>query len=366
MLALAQSIAAGVVLARLSRGRSRRPALVAVECVEPVSVVIPARDEAARIGPCLNGLAAEAKASVEVIVVIDEADDPTAAVARAAGARVIVAPPLAEGWVGKPWALKQGVDAATHDVVVCLDADVRPKRGLLGALTRELAGADFITCAPRFLCEAPAERFLQASMLASLVYRFGPGDVEDPGRMVANGQCTVTRRSWFLAQGGYEQSIGHMTDDIALARTMVEAGHRVGFRDAADLLDVKMYDSVGEIWREWGRSLGAVDTMGRRELAGDLAVVWLVMALPVLRLVTGRPTRIDRALLALRWAMTAAFGRAFDRRDLGFWLSPLADPATATRLTMSAVRPSLTWRGRTYASAGPRGTAAPSGTSARP
>jgi dolichol-phosphate mannosyltransferase len=43
-----------------------------------------------------------------------------------------------------------------------------------------------------------------------------------------------------------------------------------------------------------------------------------------------------------------AFARVYERRGPPFWLSPLADPATALRLTVSAVRPSRTWRGRSY------------------
>ena len=94
--------------------------------------------------------------------------------------------------------------------------------------------------------------------------------------------------------------------------------------------------------------------------AADLAVVWLTLALPVLRAAAGRPTRLDLALLAVRCALLPALAGAYARRGPAFWLSPLADPATAVRLTLSALRPARTWRGRTYA-AGSR-TAARSGT----
>ena len=69
-----------------------------------VSVVIPARNEAERIGPCLVGLLAD-EALHEVIVVDDGSTDGTAAVARRAGTAVVAAAPPPPGWVGKPWAL---------------------------------------------------------------------------------------------------------------------------------------------------------------------------------------------------------------------------------------------------------------------
>src|SRR5918995_1464946 len=78
LLRLAQAGAGAVVLARLARGRSRLPPLAAARTTERVSVVIPARDEAERIGPCLAGIAADPDV-LEVIVVDDGSADATAA-----------------------------------------------------------------------------------------------------------------------------------------------------------------------------------------------------------------------------------------------------------------------------------------------
>lgn len=109
-----------------------------------------------------------------------------------------------------------------------------------------------------------------------------------------------------------------------------------------------MYESAAETWREWGRSLALPDVTPPAWQAADLAVVWLAMALPVLRLAAGRPTRLDLGLLAVRAALVAGLAGTYARRGPWFWLSPLADPATAIRLSLSALRPARTWRGRTY------------------
>ena len=130
------------MLARLGRGRVRRPALAAGGAFEgTISVVIPARDEAARIGPCLDGLAGDPDL-LEVIVVDDGSTDDTAAVAAARGARVVTAGAAPAGWVGKPWALQRGLEAARGDVVVSVDADTRPRRGLAGAAAAALLAAE--------------------------------------------------------------------------------------------------------------------------------------------------------------------------------------------------------------------------------
>jgi len=61
-----------------------------------------------------------------------------------------------------------------------------------------------------------------------------------------------------------------------------------------------------------------------------------------------RPTRLDLALLAVRCALLVPLSGAYARRGVAFWASPLADPLTAVALTRGAVRPSRSWRGRTY------------------
>jgi len=352
MLRIAQAVAAAVALARLGRGRVRRAPLSAAVGPPPatVSAVVPARDEAARVAPCLAGLLADPDLA-EVVVVDDRSSDGTGALARSLGARVIDGAEPPEGWVGKPWALQQGVEAATGAIVVCVDADTRPRPGLARALAAALEDADFVTGGTRFVCDTPGERLLHPSLLASLVYRYGPADADPgppPARVVANGQCTAAYREPFLRAGGYAAAVGHMTDDAALARALARADWRVAFRDAGDLIEVKMHDSAGEAWREWGRSIALADVEPPAWRAADAAVVWLVMALPVLRALTGRARALDWALLAVRAALTAAMRDAYTRRGAAFWLSPLADPATAVRLTLSSVRQTRTWRGRTY------------------
>jgi dolichol-phosphate mannosyltransferase len=346
LLRLAQAGAGAVVLARLARGRSRRPPLAAARTPERVSVVIPARDEAARIGPCLAGLAGDAGVA-EVIVVDDGSTDATAAIAVAAGARVVAAG-RGEGWVGKPWALQRGLEAASGDVVVALDADTRPRPGLIGALAAALEDADLVTAGARF----EHAGWVHPAMLATLVYRFGPADAPAPvARLVANGQVTAFRREALLAAGGFAAAAGHLTDDVALARALARAGWRVAFRDGGGLVEVAMTP------REWARSIALADVTAPPALAADVAVVWLAQGLPVLRLLAGRPGRLDLALLALRLALLPALAGSYARRGPAFWLSPLADPVAAAALTRGAVRPARSWRGRTY----PAGTGARSG-----
>lgn len=347
-----QAVAAGVVAARLARGRTRPPPLMPGRSgppPQPVSVVIPARDEESRIEGCVRPLLADPAVS-EVIVVDDESRDGTARLAARLGAKVVDGAPLPDGWVGKQWASRQGVAAAAGPIVVLLDADTRPKPGLCAELVALLDAFDLVSAGPRFVCGGAAEQALHASFLAGLVYRFGPigPAAASPGRLLLNGQCLAFRKAPMLRADGFARVRGHLTDDVALGRLLARDGWRIAFRDAGPLLEVDMHDSPAGVWREWGRSISLRDVTGTGGLAADLAVVWLTLALPVMRLVTGRPTPLDLGLIAQRLLLALALRASYARPGLGLAVSPFCDVLTAARLTWSVVRPPRTWRGRTY------------------
>lgn len=111
-----------------------------------VSVVVPARDEAATVGTVVttlrNALLDEAGLVDELVVIDADSTDDTAAQARAAGARVVrqgAVLPDAGAQSGKGEALWKGLAATDGDLVVFVDADIldidpRFVTGLLGPL----------------------------------------------------------------------------------------------------------------------------------------------------------------------------------------------------------------------------------------
>jgi len=352
----AQSVAAAVLAARFARGRRRRAPLApgAPPPEGTVSIVIPARDEEARLAPCLRALR---DVGAEVLVVDDRSTDATAQLARAHGVGVVQGAELPAGWVGKSWAMQQGLEAATGDWVLFLDADTRPKPGLIAALIAAAAPYDLLSAAPRFVCESAAERLLHPAMAATLPYRTGPLDVDgwqpSPRRALANGQCVVVRREPFEAAGGWARVRGNLSEDIALARSLRADGARIGFADAADLLEVRMYTTARETWTGWGRSLMGSGATGPLQQSADVALLWLTFALPLPRLVSRRGTWLDALLLAVRLAIHVALARAYAQpRGLPYALSPLADLPVTAWLTWNALHPSATWRGRTYERSG--------------
>jgi len=315
-----------------------------------ISVVIPARNERQRIGPLLASLRGSGH---DVIVVDDESTDGTAQFAASMGARVVTGEPLPSGWVGKVWALEQGLRAASGEWIVTFDADTEPMSALPTALVRRAIddGLDLVSVGGRFRCPTNSLTMVHASMLTTLVYRFGPVGVrwQPPARRaIANGQCLAMRRHMLVDAGGFAPVHDHLTDDIALVRHLAGAGWRTAMLDGSDVLTVTMHRDAADAWRNWGRSLPMPDVTAWPDHSADLGVLWLAQALPLVRLLTGRADAIDGALLAARAGILAGTARAYERRGVAYWLSPLADLPVVARVTAGAIRPERTWRGRTY------------------
>ncbi len=337
-LLLVARVAAGVVaISRIAKAaRVAPPVRPTLTPVQSIAVVVPARDEAARIGPLLDAIVG-APGVQEVIVVDDQSSDGTADIATAAGARVVPGVALPDGWAGKAWALQQGIEAAASDWVVTLDADARPDPRLPTAVVARAVGdrLDLLTVGGRFECPTAGSRWLHPAMLTTLVYRFGPPGAAPsrPDRTMANGQCMVFPRTPFLASGGMERVRNDVVEDLALARHLATDGQRVGFLDASELLTVRMFESFGDVWNGWGRSLALPGVEPRDRQLFDLAIVVLTQVLPLPRLLLRRGTAadalVDVVLAAARLGTLFGTRRAYDRVDAAYWASPLADPLAA-------------------------------------
>jgi glycosyltransferase involved in cell wall biosynthesis len=85
-----------------------------------LTVIIPVLNEAATIGQVVKFCLAEPLVS-EIIVVDDQSEDNTVAVAREAGARVLISKLR-----GKGFSMKEGIEASRNELLVFLDGDIDP------------------------------------------------------------------------------------------------------------------------------------------------------------------------------------------------------------------------------------------------
>ena len=239
-------------------GRTRRAN------AEPfVSVLIPARNEAAVIGATVARLLAQSYARFEVVVLDDHSNDGTGEIARASGdprLRVIDGQPLPPGWLGKNWACQQLADAAQGEWLVFTDADVCWSPDALAALVTdaEAASADVVTIWPTQITETWGER-LVVPLMALVILAYLPVVLVHrtpwAAFAAANGQCLAFRRRAYAAVGGHAAVRAEIVEDITLARRAKTRGQRLRMVDGAGLVACRMYDGWGAVRAGYAKNI---------------------------------------------------------------------------------------------------------------
>lgn len=198
---------------------------VPVENVK-VSVIIPARNEEARLPPLLASLQAQDGGNYEVIVVDDGSTDATAELARAAGAKTLTLTELADGWLGKPQACWVGAREAAGDLFVFLDADTELEpAGLRRIVATHAKCGGLVSIQPYHRMRKAYERLsgiFSIVMMASIRSFTLMGALLKPNGSF--GPCMVCSREDYFRTGGHELVRAEIVDDVALAREMSKRG----------------------------------------------------------------------------------------------------------------------------------------------
>ncbi len=242
-----------------------------------LAIIVPARDEAESLPHLLEPLVSQLRPGDELIVVDDDSTDATAAVAASFGATVVPAPPLPAGWIGKPHACWTGANRSTAQLLVFLDADVRPAAHLLDGLAAALSHDPdvVVSVQPWHDAATPAER---CSVLANVVALMGSGAFTVLGREVRTDVAygpvlAVTRAAYERAGGHADPHVrSSLTEDIELARWV---GRSELFSSRVDAT-FRMYPrGVGAALAGWSRTIAAGIAATRWWLALAVAAwVW--------------------------------------------------------------------------------------------
>jgi chlorobactene glucosyltransferase len=230
-----------------------------------VSVIIPARNEAATIETVARSVLSTRYQRMELLVVDDRSTDGTRdAVERLARRdvrlRLIAGEELPPGWFGKQWACFQGYRAARGDVLLFTDADTRHEPDLLGRAIAALdaTGADLLTVAPRQASITLWERLVMPQIWVLLGYRFHPSVVNRARRLrdvIANGQFIMMPRASYEAIGTHAAVRGDVAEDLALAQRVWSMGRKLHFAFADRLMETRMYRDLGHLIEGWSKNV---------------------------------------------------------------------------------------------------------------
>ena len=345
------------------------------ESAPQIAVIIPARDEQANIGACLQSLLAQdyPAARLSLVVVDDHSTDATATIVRELAARhprvtLISSPSLPPRWTGKSHACWIGASAAPAEAewLCFIDADVRAAPACLSSAVRAALGErlDLLSLAPRQELRSFAERLIMPCglILLSFVQDLRQTQARGGADVAATGLFMLVRREAYESVGGHAAVCAAICEDLEFARRLKLSGRSVLLMGGEQLLATRMYTGWRTLWE--GLSKNLVDTFGGSVATLSLALAatilgWAALLVPLVDAL-GCASRLGGALLALTLALLGS-GAAFALHlaatlyfRIPFWyglLFPLGYTAGAL-MALDSVRRRLSgrvsWKGRIY------------------
>jgi 4,4'-diaponeurosporenoate glycosyltransferase len=190
------------------------------EGLKDVSVIIPARNEEKRLPVLLKSLKEQRVYPKEVIVVDDQSTDRTVEIAKDYGAKVVKGKALPSGWQGKSWALWQGVENSTGEILIFLDADTRIEQDGLNKIFSEfLKEKTPLSIQPYHKMEKLYENL---SAIFNLILMMGTNVFTPLGRRLKPlaffGPCQIMTREDYYKIGGHSIAKGSILEDISLGK----------------------------------------------------------------------------------------------------------------------------------------------------
>lgn len=236
-----------------------------------LTVIVPARDEAAAIGGSLRSLLASDYPHLEIIAVDDRSRDGTGEILDSLASsplnrdrlRVLHVKELPEGWLGKPHAMAMAAREAKGDWLLFTDADVffAPDTFRRAILYAERDHADHLVVYPTMILKGLWEHVLLAFFQGISVWAARAWKVADPRAkrdFIGVGAFNLIRRSVYRSLGGYEALRMEVLEDMHLGQRAKLAGHAQRVAFGRDLVRIRWADSAWGIMENLTKNMYAV------------------------------------------------------------------------------------------------------------
>jgi chlorobactene glucosyltransferase len=349
-----------------ARGNNKPP-----EPAPLISVLIPARNEEANIGACLDSLRKQDYPYFEILVLDDSSTDGTAeVVARLASedqrVKLLKGQPLPPGWAGKPFACHQLAQEARGSWLLFTDADTlhAPSvlRSVLGVALESDAAliSGFPYQRTTSIWQKMAIPILFYFMLLSWMPFWWMQRSRRTLPSVAIGQFLFFSAREYRAIGGHEAVKSRILEDVWLGMEMARHRYKQVTLDLSKLVSCQMYTGFGPMWDGITRWLYMISSVSTLAFLVIMATVLLLFLAPFLWLIYGlllaQPALAWQVLVILQVAIVflARFltGRRFSQSKTSIILHPVGIAflllvgfyATYQHLRGGGVK----WKGRVY------------------
>ncbi len=243
-----------------------------------VSVIIPACNEAESIEEAINLRLQDDYPNLEIILIDDRSFDGTSEIidriaAKDNRVKAIHIKELPFGWLGKQYAMNQGVKQATGDWYLFSDADVKIKPGTLKLVMGycESKQIDHLAIFP----EIPKTNFLLDTLFSVFIRflciggRIWAVEDEKSSSAVGSGSFNLVRRSAFEKTKGFEWLRLETIDDVGLGKMLKESGARSSIINGRNYLSVYLYRSLR------GMAIGSERPVFAG--IGNFSLTWLIL-----------------------------------------------------------------------------------------
>jgi GT2 family glycosyltransferase len=265
-------------LIEAARGLATVPNLLAPEYdVAPagspsVAVIVPARDEAAKVADCVESLLCQDYSNLHILAVDDRSVDQTGALldalacSHSARCEVMHITALPAGWLGKTHAMalaaRHAVATLKPDYLLFTDADIVFRTD---AIRRSLAQAvasraDHFVLLPTTIAKSVGEGMLLAYLQVISLWAVRPWRVDDPKAKrdsIGVGAFNLIRTAAYQQLGGFDATPMEILEDLTLGRRVKRAGMRQ-----------RVASAPGMVWVHWAAGMfGIVNGMGKNLFA---------------------------------------------------------------------------------------------------
>jgi glycosyltransferase involved in cell wall biosynthesis len=212
-----------------------------------LTVVVPALNEEATVGECLESLIAQEYQSLKIVAVNDRSTDGTGAVMDALAAkyperlRVVHIAELPAGWLGKTHAMATAAALeppfeSKSEFLLFTDADILFRKDALRRTMKLVvaSSADHMVTLPTMILKRWDEAALIGFFEICSLWAARPWKVADPRAKrdaVGVGAFNLLRRTAYEQVGGFEALRMEIVEDLGIARRIKRAGlkQRVAF-----------------------------------------------------------------------------------------------------------------------------------------
>ena len=232
---------------------------------DKICVLIPARNEEKTILKTLKSLKDQKINNLEIIVIDDNSTDNTSKIINNFKKEfkkifLLSGKKLPPGWVGKTWALKQGVDFANHkkyDYYVFIDSDIVLTKNLLVKVSTFINSCDFemVSLMAKLNCKTVWEKILIPPFIFFFqkIYPFNLVIDKNSKIAAAAGGFIFCKAKIFQHQNLYDLIPNKVIDDCNIAKLIKKRGS-IWLGLTNRVTSERQYNSLKEIWKMVSRT----------------------------------------------------------------------------------------------------------------